>query len=126
MITHAILMGTSFKLNRLSQSRFFYRKQLRYRNWETSERHTYTEYKATVWNCECSETFYVRGPTGNVDVLPLGVFSPPENEHAEIITYYESYEMHIYNAVLNHPGMEANGVTFEFLLMYQRDTHLAP
>lgn len=61
----------------------------------------------------------MRGRSGNVDVVPLGEFNPPENQRAETITYYKSYGMDIYNAVLNHPAMEADGVTFEFLFYVQ-------
>lgn len=89
-----------------------------YRNWEIFEWYIYIEYKVIVWNCECSEIFYVCGLIGNVDVLFFGVFSFLENECVEIIMYYESYEMYIYNVVLNYFGMEVNGVIFEFLLMY--------
>lgn len=55
---------------------FFYRKQLRYRNREL-QNDTHTEYKATVRNCEGIETFYVRGRSRNVYVVPLGEFNPP-------------------------------------------------
>lgn len=42
-------------------------------------------------------------------------FSPPENEPAEIIRYYQSKERDIYYAVLNQPTMEADGFTLQSL-----------
>lgn len=58
---------------------------------------------------------YVRGQSGDVFQLTHSEFSPPENESVKIIRYYQSAERDIYYAVLNHPVMEAEGVTLQSL-----------
>lgn len=88
---------------------------------EKLQNDTHTEYKATVRNCQDSETIskyfmaYVRHPSGNVGQLTHREFSPPGNEPTEIIRYYQSNERDIYYAVLNHPAMKVDGVTLQSL-----------
>lgn len=98
---------------------------------EKLQNDTHSEYKATVRNCQDSEAIskyfmaYVRFPSGNVGQLTHSEFSPPENEPAKIIRYYQSNERDIYYAVLNHPAMEADGVTLQSLwfVLYVPDSY---
>lgn len=99
---------------------------------EELQNDTHTEYKATVRNCQDSEAIskyfmaYVRGQSGNVFQLTHSEFSPPENESVKIIRYYQSDERDIYYAVLNHPVMEAEGVTLQSLwfVFYVQDRYI--
>lgn len=69
---------------------------------------------------------YVRGQSGNVFQLTHSEFSGPENESVKIIRYYQSDERDIYYAVLNHPVMEAEGVTLQSLwfVFYVQDRYI--
>lgn len=99
---------------------------------EELQNDTHTEYKATVRNCQdckaISKYFmaYVRGQSGDVFQLAYSEFSPPENEPVEIIRYDQSDNRDIYYAVLNHPVMEAEGVTLQSLwfVFYVRDRYI--